>query len=229
MKKICLLTIVFILSLAGTSFAAPLTNYSASKVAIDIMMRNNDLKGSGNGLDFSFDKKWNMEYGLTVAFGGNLAFQYAGYGAKSDDTSLDDGGITKSVAFKLRYDEFNLLYQIHKAEKSSASVFLGYSRAKVSSWHTDFGKNSSSEEGYFQLGALGTIKIAPKTTAYASIKGGDDIFGYKIGISQDLGKGFELNIDWSYLKAKGVGDKNSAFGELNATNKGIGLGVTYKF
>ena len=224
-----LLTILTCFFASNSVFAAPLTDYSPSKVAIDIMIRNNDLKGSGNGFSFSFDKKWNAEYGLTLAFGGNLAFQYTGFGAKSDDTSIDDNGMTKSVAFKLKSDEFNLLYQVHKAEKSSAAVFLGYTRAKVSTWHTDFGKNSSSEEGYFQLGALGTIKIAPKTTAYAAVRGGDDIFGYKVGISQDLGRGFEMNVDWSYMKAKNIGDRNSAFGQLDAVNKGIGLGITYKF
>lgn len=209
---------------ASSGFAAPLTDYSLGKTAIDLTVRRNDVGVKGPDYDLSFKKKYNMEWGATVGLGSNFAFQYSGFNADSKD--ITHQGVTGHG--KLRGHEFNVLYQLAKTDKASVSAFLGAATNKWSITTAGDGTSSTKNKTRFQIGALGTVNLSSKTMAYTSIGLGSKLVNWKIGVSQQVAKNLELNLDYRYYKAKDL-TGNDFSDEVDVTNKGIGLGLTFKF
>lgn len=218
MKKSALIAAAAVATMvcSGVS-AAPLTDYTAGKTAIDLTFRSSDLNDKGPGYDVSFDKKTNLDWGITTGLGNKFAIQYNGYNAKSDDTLRYNGSIDN---LELKTQEFNVLYQIDK----NISAYTGVVKSKAT-WNND---ESSNEKSKMQFGLIGSTKIADKTTAYASVAVASDFTNWKIGVSQEIAPNLDFNVDYRRMQVKNLtGDTYT--GSDDITTKGLGYGVTYKF
>ncbi len=205
--------------------AAPLTDYSVGKTSIDLVIRSSDNNIDSAFGSTSYDKKVNLDWGITTGLGSKFAIQYNGYNAKSKTTTFSNA-LEKS---ELKSQEFNILYQIDK----NLSVYAGSIKVKPSVAGYDFDDDESydysfSSKNKVQFGLIGSTKIADKTTAYASLAFASDITNWKIGVSQEIAPNLEFNIDYRSLKVKDINFAGTPF-NFDATSKGFGYGVTYKF
>lgn len=224
MKKIIIcLVALFVLSISGAASAAPLTVYDQGRFSIDATIRNNDLSSKMQtpfgSFDPSFDNKWNAEYGLTVGLGNKFALQYFGYNTKSDNTYI----LGANTTGKMNYNEFNVLYQFLKIKKNTLAVSLGYANSKIT--FDRMGVSTDAKKDMLVAGLVGTVEVIPYITLYASLNSGQDMLGYKIGISYEMFRNVELNLDWRWQKVK---DYDFGAGTVDGTNKGFGVGVTVR-
>lgn len=239
MKKTAILTMVTATMLtASIGFAAPLTDYSAGKTAIDLTWRSSDTKTSGTDSDgaweTSFGKKHNLDWGVTTGLGNNFAIQYNGYNAKSKDAvSWSDADETGISHVNLKTQEFNVLYKLNK----NVSAYTGLVRLKATEnanvSYTDGSpseteSSSTKTKNKIQIGLIGSTKIADKTTAYVQVGVASNFTDWKVGVSQEIAPNVEFNVDYRGLKAKKL-DFGGDDGKFDVSSKGIGFGVSYKF
>jgi hypothetical protein len=213
MKKSAMIAAAVATMICSGVSAAPLTDYSAGKTAIDLSFRSSDLNDNG----LSFDKKSNLDWGITTGLGNKFAVQYNGYNAKSKDTNF--GAFTGNL--ELKTQEFNVLYQIDK----NISAYTGIIKSKGVGI-LDGISIPSDEKSKMQFGLIGSTKIADKTTAYASFAVASDITNWKIGVSQEIAPNLDFNVDYRNLKVKNI--TGNGWND-DVTAKGLGYGVTYKF
>ncbi|MBP2660131.1 MAG: hypothetical protein H6Q69_3163 [Firmicutes bacterium] len=221
MKKKVLATFAALSVVTSVGFASPLTDYSAGKTAIDLNFRNSDINVTGGGVSPDYDKKYNLDWGITTGLGNKFAIQYNGYNAKSKDTTF----ISSIESTKVKTQEFNVLYQLNK----NVSVYAGSIKVKGSV--TDVGNSTTytaDDKSKIQFGLVGSTKIAEKTTAYASLAVASDITNWKIGVSQEIAPNLEFNLDYRNMKVKDV-EFVSGGNSYDVKSKGLGYGVTYKF
>lgn len=234
MKKTAILAITAATMLtASIGFTAPLTDYSAGKTAIDLTFRNSDVDATASGnhsLSKTFDGKSSIDWGITTGLGNNFAIQYNGYNAKSKDKVLySDASENDSLNFKLKVQEFNLLYKLDE----NISAYTGIVRTKgdmnendtINGVTTSNG-SSTNTNSKLQFGLAGSTKIADKTTAYAQVGVASDFTNWKVGVSQEIAPNLDLNVDYRRIEAKNL---TSSGTKVDLTAKGLGFGVTYKF
>jgi hypothetical protein len=228
MKKSTLVAMVAAMVVStSVGFASPLNDYEAGKTSIDVMYRQSDITAKGDGFTDSYNKKGNVEFGITTGLGSNFAVQYNGFNTKSKVTAFPDGaGGTYNDQATLKVQEFNVLYKLDK----NVSAFVGMAKVK-GEVNSDGFVMSSTGKNKVQIGLIGTTKLADKTTAYAQVGVASDYMSYKIGVSQEIAPNLELNLDYSRTNAKKLSFDDGAGGrtDVDVTTKGIGLGVTYKF
>ena len=92
--------------------------------------------------------------------------------------------------------QLNLMYQFNP----NVAAFAGYVHNRAE------GNGDSDTENGYQVGVLGNMKIAKRTTAWASIGVGNKITAYEIGVGYDLTKNFDVNLFYNDTKYKGFGD-----------------------
>ncbi|WP_371380577.1 hypothetical protein [Sporomusa aerivorans] len=238
MKKTAILTMAAATILTTSiGFAAPLTDYSAGKTAIDLTWRSSDIKTSGTNDDgssweTSFGKKSNLDWGITTGLGNNFAIQYNGFNAKSKDavswSAADETGISN---LKLKNQELNVLYKLNK----NLSVYTGLVSVKAQEnatiTYTDGSPTenetyTSKTKKAMQFGFVGSTKIADKTTAYAAVGVASNFTNWKVGLSQEISPNIDFNVDYRGVKVKELESDGEKF---DASSKGFGFGVTYKF
>jgi opacity protein-like surface antigen len=126
-----------------------------------------------------------------------------------------------------------VLYKLNK----NVSVYTGIVRLKAEeNANVSYTDGSPSEtESYstktknkIQFGVIGSTKLAEKTTAYAQVGVASNFTNWKVGVSQEIAPNVEFNVDYRRLKAKKL-DFGGDDGNFDATSKGVGFGVTYKF
>lgn len=223
MKKTASLTIATAMILAASvGFAAPLTDYSAGKTAIDLTFRNSDVNDKGPGYDVSFDKSNNLDWGITTGLGNHFALQYNGYNANTKDTSIAQFGIIGKG--ELKTQEFNVVYQLDE----HVSAYTGMVKSKWDISDNVSGSSSTDSKSKLQFGLVGSTKIADKTTAYASFAMASDFTNWKIGLAQEIAPNLDLNVDYRRLQVKNL-TGNDFTDKVDITAKGLGFGVTYKF
>jgi len=221
MKKTISLAIAAATMLAASiGFAAPLNDYSAGKTAVDITFREDDVAYKGPGYDVSFDKKNNVEWGITTGLGNNFAIQYIGYDTKTKNTYVADFGT--SGKGELKTSEYNLLYKIDE----HVAAYAGIVQSKWTISGDSFDSSSTDNKSKVQFGVIGSTKIADKTTAYASFAVASDVTNWKLGVSQEIAPNVAINLDYRYLKVKNL-TGNDFSDKVDVTEKGLGLGVTY--
>jgi hypothetical protein len=234
MKKTALIAITAATMLtASVGFAAPLTDYSAGKIAIDLTWRNSDINAKTSSDNISFDKKYNLDWGITNGLGNKFAIQYNGYNAKAKDTvEYSDTSETYKMSGKLKTQEFNVLYKLNQ----NLSAYTGVVRVKGTfdsndtiNGVTTLSSDSTDTKNKIQFGLIGSTKIADKTIAYASVAVASDFTNWKIGLSQEITPNIELNVDYRRLQAKNLAVNNAYINNVDITTKGLGFGVTYKF
>ena len=206
--------------------AAPLMDYSAGKTAIDLNYRGSDFEyENSTSNNLSFDRKSNVDWGITTGLGNKFAIQYNGYNAKSPDKSIFDAGlgIFNTVNIELKIQEFNVLYQINE----NVSAYTGIIKSKLVGGFNG-ASISTNEKSAMQFGLIGSTKIGNKTTAYASFAVAPDVTNWKIGVSQEIAPNLDFNIDYRCIEVKKITTPNYN-GSDDLKTKGLGYGVTYKF
>jgi hypothetical protein len=224
MKKTAILAMVAATMLTtSVGFASPLNDYSAGKTQVDLTWRQSDVKAEGDSTDGNFNKKGNMEFGITTGLGNNFALQYNNFNGKSKDTDFTNAGGAFSAAATLKMQEFNVLYKVDK----NLSVYTGIASVK-GSFDSTIGNSESDTKNKVQFGVIGNTKLSDKTTAYAKIGVASGMTNWKVGVSQELAPNLELNLDYGSLKVNKMAF-NNGMGDVDMTAKGIGVGVSYKF
>ena len=229
-----ILVSAFLLLIANTGFASPLTDYSQGKVAVDITWQSPKIHEnySVDGNSYDYDKKNNISYGITAGLGNKFAFQYKQSNPESKDTlygSVDPktGDFTTQKE-KLQVREYNVLYKLTK----NISTFTGIAQVKSdlsvnSTLEGGSSSDSTSKKNIWQFGLVGTVPVADKTNAYAVAAIGSDLTAWKLGLGYELEKNLDLDVFYSYSQYKNL--QWQAGGSSDFTVKGMGYGVTYKF
>lgn len=209
MKKKLLAFVAAASMMTSVAFAAPLTDYSQGKTAIDLNWRNTEVKGES----VTFDKKYNIDWGITSGLGNDWAIQYRQFNPKSDATEIA-GSFHKA---KLKTQEFNVLRKLD----GNVSAYTGVMKTKG-----ELDGGSSSSKNKWQLGITGSTQLADKMTAYASLGAGKDLTTWQIGVAYEVAPNVDFNLDYRQIKA----DKLDFDGEkVDGKAKGLGFGITYKF
>ena len=201
MKKILLGAVALSLLATSPAYAAPMTSMEKGKGKVDAAFTMGSSLKSEDG-DESSDLGGNNRYrlGVTYGLGDKLGIDYK-YAAHAGDYDSS-----------VQSHQLNLMYQFNP----NVAAFVGYvhNRAKVLG-------ESNNQNGY-QVGVLGNMKIAKRTTAWASIGLGNKITAYEIGVGYDLTKNFDVNLFYNDTKYKG-------FDGADFKTHGVNLGVTYHF
>lgn len=213
MKKLAVILAVLLCTFmtAGVTTASPLTDYSAGKVALDINwtpsldMEANSLTGDG--------KSGNFDYGLTAGLGNNWAIQYRYF----NPVSKDYGGIHAGV----RSQEVNILYKLDK----NLSAFAGWHQARLTTNAPGFSLPSKST---WQVGLIGTTELGKKTTLYGIVGAGSSLLNAEAGFAYALAKDLDVNLFYRYKRIDDL-KVDGYSGDIDATVKGFGLGLTYRF
>jgi len=148
-----------------------------------------------------------------------MAVQYKYSDSKTKDYNYYFSGYNAKSA-EVTGHEFNVLYQINP----NVSAFVGYTRStgKIN-WS---GYSEEQSKSGYHVGVIGQTKIADAVTAWASASAGNRLTSYEIGLGYDVAMNTELNLFYRYLKYK---DFDVLGEDVDATIKGLGAGVTYKF
>lgn len=215
MKKIVIIcTMLFALSIAAVGFAAPMTDYSKGRAAVDLEFGLGlDLEQNGKKLD---GKHSNIDGSITVGIGNDFAIQYR---------QADYKGTLDNAWFKTRRlntQEFNLLYKIDK----NVSVFAGFNKAYYTILVPGMELKGRENNGW-QVGALAVKSIAPKTSLYGVVAAGADHRKYELGVAYAFKKDMEINL--SYMDFKYSDMDVPRGGDADIRVKGLACGVTLKF
>lgn len=226
---------ILMLMLSSVALASPLMDYSAGKGSVDLTFRNSENTGTIDGSSMTFDKKYNFDGAITVGLGNNFAFQYRNFESKSGDTSLgkvyvNDHPTWPSLNSKITFNEYNILYKLDK----NVAAFAGLLSAKgtlnlsggVDGYTLYNGSLPTDTKNYWQVGLVGSTKIANKTTLWGSVGVGSNLTNWEVGVSYEFAPSWEFNVNYRDVEAKKLAYSGC---NVDAKAKGLGLGITYKF
>ncbi len=187
MKRL-LITIICLIAMTGMTFASPLTDYSAGKIAVDITYYPNlnmEADHSDGGL-VKTDGKNKFAFGLTTGLGNRWAIQYKYFSPKGVDPIWADR------TNRTKTQEFNLLYQLNM----NWSVFAGYHSAKYNLSFFDSVWSQTHTKGTAQFGLIGSTKIFDKTRLYGSAGFGNRLTNLEFGLSYEVNPNLEFNLTY---------------------------------
>lgn len=204
-KKVTLsLAALFAVSLSNVVGAAPLTDYSAGKVAIDASVQvAPNLEVKQNGTTETADAHTSYKIGATAGIGNNWALQY-NYNRQASEK---DGSA-------LRSQEYNALYKIN----NNFSGVVGFTESKISD-----GKSQND----LDLGFVAYAPINDKMTAFGGAMLGNDIARYNLGVAYAVDKNLDFNLEYYNNGIKDMKVDNSNVDKV--TSDGIDLGLTLRF
>jgi len=239
MKKLTFIfAIIAILALTGVCSASPLMNYSKGKASIDLTIRPgyvNIFTSVGSSETKDADKN-NFEGTITYGLGHNIALQYRNTTGNSETFPITVFGLTNNNARStLNAQEFNILYKLNK----NVAVYLGWVQAKVGQPAGEYNISTGiarlfddyAKKNDYQVGLVGTKKLGPKLTGYASAATGKYITNYEIGIGYEVAKNVEFNLGYKNTKYKdfAVSNHGLLLFTYDYQIKGLAYGLTYKF
>ncbi|BBB92077.1 MAG TPA: outer membrane beta-barrel protein [Methylomusa anaerophila] len=215
--------------MANVALASPLTDYSTGKTALDVSFESpkitddNDTYGSTG----SVNGKSIVGFGITTGLGNKFALQYKQSSPRTKDVTTDvlnlGGGITSINSHEtVDVNEYNLLYQIN----TNISVLAGVSQVK-GKLQGDLSDNTNTR-GLFQVGFVGSAPVADKTTAYTTAAFGNDLTTWKLGLSYQVDKNWEMDVYYGYNKYRNLQWQTDS-SQSDFTIKGVGYGISYKF
>jgi hypothetical protein len=228
MKKI---TVMFscLMILSSVALASPLTDFSAGKGSIDLMVQKSPVYETTPGWTYQYPSTNTVQYGVTVGLGNNFAFQFRDDSAKSANTSYSapaepDNGNT--VNGKLTAQAFNVLYKVNPNIIAFAGVMS--TKFTFTNFTNSVYEGSTNTKNTAQVGLTGITKLGGQTTAYASVVAGKDLTSYEVGLSQEIATHLELNIGYRDIVAKNfLAPDGTHMPKYEA--KGMVYGITYKF
>lgn len=208
-KKLLLATAMGLTMVASTALAAPLNDYSAGKVALDLGFNWSGKVDNGNG---KVNTEPAMNVGLTIGLGNRLAAQY-----KYDNWQSKDYASAASTS-QLGYQkhQLNFLYQL--VPGLSPYIGLRHDRASVDSKVNGFSSNLNTSENIAQIGIVGQYKFSNRAKLWGDISiGTKNRQSYEIGLGYELIKNTDLNFTYQHNDLDG------------SKIYGFTTGVSYKF
>ena len=200
-KKILLGAVALSLLATSAAYAAPMTSMDKGTGAIDASFSmGSSLEAEYRGESFDLDGNSRYRLGATYGLGDKLgiAYKYACHAGDYDSS--------------VQSHQLNLMYQFNP----NVTAFAGYvhNRGEI--------ENSSDTQNGYQVGVLGRMEIAKRTSAWASIGVGNKITAYEVGVGYDLTNNFDVNLFYNDTKYKD-------FDGPDFKTHGVNLGVTYHF
>lgn len=239
----------------------PSLDFSAdAKIGGTLFGESGSISGSRN-----FDGDANLDLGITIGIGNKWGLQYRQYNpagtiwsgsfgfgqnyAAMSTAEYDPVTINLGFEGKIRSDEFNLLYGFDKNWAAFVGVVRNSAGIKTSLSGSGYGYSGSltipelwsEEKNHFHFGVVGSYKIADKTNLWGLASFGGDYRNWEAGVSYDIGKDLQLNVnyrDTKFDKFKFAGVNFNTPDPANSTAidvtsdvtvKGWGFGITYKF
>ena len=211
MKKILLGALTLSLLVTSAAYAAPMTNLDKGTGKVDASFSFGPYLQAEEGthtlnLDGSKITRLGATYGLGNKWG--LDYKYVGH----------TGDYMEGVS--LQSNQVNAVYQF----TPNVAAFAGYVNNRFSV--EDVEKEGHTSASGYQVGVLGRMEIAKRTSAWASIGVGNVINAYEVGVGYDLTHNFDLNLFYNDTKYKGFSDEA---GNLDFHTHSVNLGVTYHF
>lgn len=218
MRKTALI-LMFLMMFCSISFAGPLMDYSAEKVAIDVSVRpSTDFAADiANYTTFNADSKGTpFTWGITTGLGNNFALQYRQFNLNTKTGDTNAYGTLRPAA--QTFKELNLYYKFDK----NMSVFIGALRHNYHT--TDAGLTYTAPTiNAFQGGVVAVTELGKDISAYGILAvGTKNVRSCEVGLSYAITPQLDLDV---YYKNQKVLLSNSD----NSHAKGMGYGVTYKF
>jgi outer membrane immunogenic protein len=204
-KNVLVISVLSTLLVASVVYASPMTEMKQGTGKIDASFSlGPSFKAEEYGWTSDMDGKTRGRLGITYALGDKFGidYKYVGHAGDFLDSSLQS-------------NQLNLIYQFNP----NVEAFAGYvhSRLKIPE-----GNIENSQNGY-QVGVLGRMDIAKRTSAWASVGVGNKITAYEIGVGYDLTHDFDLNLFYNDTKYRGFD-----YG-IDAMTHSVNLGITYHF
>lgn len=220
MKKILLVIAMSMLLSCAVASASPYTDFERGTSSAEIGIIRSELKTSDGGGSIDWDKKTNLDFGVTTGLSDKFALQYKYQNLDSSSTYLY--GYTGKVDGKVH--ELNLLYKLDP----HAYAFLGIQRLSGDLTISGSGSADIDSTTVAQIGVTGVTKLSDKLNGWGTIALGDDNYSYELGLGYGLAANTDLNLFYRYKKFDNLEFKNSGY-EFDAKSKGLGVSVTYKF
>lgn len=205
MRKKIIVTFLSLLSISSICNASPLADYSFANSSLDVMIGQSDL--SSTNTDQKNQSTPSCQ--LTVAAG-------LGFGGQYQISSLHINNPYHGNN-RLTTHQIKIVDNLISIAGASLSVFAGASQTELTGDLTQTGAIA---------GAIGTLPIGPKTTAYAVITAGNRLANQEIGVSYQLNTTTELNLAYANTKYKDLQFSNNTRDTIK--QKTVSLGLTYK-
>jgi len=215
----------------SAAFAAPMTDYSQGKFAIDISTSpslDQSAKPDYYPYDYSYPAKSTTTFGVTAGLGGKWAVQYRQHKFSSEEENTYYYGYPQS---NLKGYEANALYKVDK----NFSVFAGYTSFKLgftNSYYSGY-DNPGKSVGGMQVGAIVSTPVTDKVSAYGIVSTGSKLDSFEVGMAYKVSKNVDFNMGYADRNYKKLHNESSWWGtpdhKYNAQAKGINWGVTLKF
>lgn len=206
MKKTILGCLIGTYLIAGTGYAAPVTDVAKGDLVVDVGYSHLDtnvgdlkLDATEIGLTHGLSDKFALSTGVTFTGNETFTVNHNTYGPI--EANIYD--------VKLQY----------KATKELAP-FIGYKKWDIDYEGAPADVEIASQTG-IQYGVIYNKKLTDKAGAFALVSFGNDIKEYKLGVTYDIQENCSAEINYRKISLD-THDK-----DLDA--KGIGFGVTYKF
>ena len=220
MKKSLSLALFLSIGIAGTAFAAPLSNYEQGKTSIDLGYSFNKTVGGSVGLagpDLnikgiplpSFDADHSFQTGVTVGLGKKIAVQGKFEHLKIAGVDINTGRrpllgfLPRNSNVNLQLSEqqiqFNVLYQV----TPNFSPYIGYKHASLKLSGFDAPFNTKASNNIFQVGILAQAPLSDKVTGWMDFAvGTKNSMSYEIGAAYKVSKNLDFNIGYQYSQNK---------------------------
>lgn len=192
-KKLVAISLGIMTAMSSMVFAAPATDLSAGKMAIDLSITKPELEAGG-----TMPKKTNFDFGITAGLGNNWGVQYKYQGCNADNGW--DGKV----------QEFNAVYKFD----NNFQAFAGMNK---------FSGDSIDSSNKFQLGITGTTKLGDKLSGWATLAAGGSNFSYELGLGQALSKDWDLNLFYRHKKFNDVKMTWGPKGDVTVSGFGLGV------
>lgn len=224
MKK-SILTALFVLSVSSTCYAAPIINYSAEKLSVDIAYQPNLSFGTdADGLD---GKSKNIDFGITAALSDKWGLQYVQNDFTSDTATVALGDFSLSENTDIKVKQFNLTYNCN----ADTVLFVGYTKHNMSYnnsivspiYSNSFGYSGESVNG-FQIGAIQVVPVNDNLKSYGIFSIGNKLLNIEFGLTQPVSQNIELNLFYKYMKCTDINHT-----DRDISTQGLGFGMTCKF
>lgn len=205
--------------LCSSGFAAPLMDYSAEKVAIDVSVQPNADLTVKLPATYSTDSKGTpFRFGITTGLGDNFALQYRQFNLNTKQSPTGDFGFLRPA--QQTFKELNLYYKVAK----NTSLFVGIVHHD---YHT---LDNNLQPMYispttkaFQGGLVTVADLGKDVSAYGIFAvGTKQLRSCELGLSYAITS--QLDFDMYYKTQQIEFD----YGYDSHVN-GIGYGLTYKF
>ncbi|EGO64009.1 outer membrane protein [Acetonema longum] len=221
MRRILWCTILTIILASGIVSAAPQIDFEQEKTSIDIGVIRSELETSDSGGSIDWDKKSNLDFGITTGLSEKVALQYKYQNLDSGDGYL----LTPNDTVDSKVHELNVLCKLD----SNFYAFLGVQRLSGDLSVPGAGSLDIDSTTVAQIGVTGTTNLADKLTGWATAAVGNDNYSYEIGLGYEIADNTDINLFYRYKEFSDLEFKDISGYEFDAKSKGFGAGVTFKF